>query len=95
MKDINNKCDMCPLNALEIVYINANDCYGEYDVVKDALEQKEKQDEAIKLIVKKQVDIVRLLYANNIDEYNFYVIAGIHKLTEDEFYLLKEVLDNE
>ena len=37
MKDINNKCSMDALEALETLHANAKDCYGEYEVIKNTL----------------------------------------------------------
>ena len=94
------------LEALEdiILYLNASEPKGLYceniETIQQALLKAEKEHKALEIIKEKNVWVVRLksLFRksnNNLDVLRFYN-ANIwvdYKLTEEEFNLLKEVLE--
>lgn len=65
----------------------------EIKIVETALKDTEKYKKALEIIKTKKVDVALLFYVNNADMYNrakqFY---NHHKLTQEEYELLKEVL---
>ena len=54
----------------------------------------EKELKALEIIKNKGVDILALQYYENSSQYNFSLRGKFSQLTEDEFDLLKEVLNN-
>ena len=94
------------LEALEdiILYLNASEPKGLYceniETIQQALLKAEKEHKALEIINEKNVWVVRLksLFRksnNNLDVLRFYNahIWVDYKLTEEEFNLLKEVLE--
>ena len=75
-----------------------------YDIIEEALTTKSKKEQALEIIVKKDVDVdyIKNLLARddkksilkNIDWYNKDVEEE-NQLTQEEYDLLKEVLENE
>ncbi|MBO7692352.1 MAG: hypothetical protein J6T10_06925 [Methanobrevibacter sp.] len=67
--------------------------------IKKELEEKEKQDKILKLIVEKQIDVKLVVWAGvNVEAYNVKVRAEKdywwrEELTQDEFDLIKEWLE--
>lgn len=55
-------------------------------------EKSEKQEQVLKIIKEKWVDISRLEYAKKVEEYNEYNIYFKQELAQYEYDLLKEVL---
>ena len=52
--------------------------------------------QAFKLVKEKRVDLLQLDYSETVDDYNDYMLrvgGGYYTLTEEEFNLLKEVLE--
>lgn len=74
------------------------DVYKWKNTIKQALIQKSKKEQAWDIVNKKQVDLGWLWYCihecvNSLNEYNKKMPIDKFKLTEDEFNLLKEVLE--
>jgi thiamine biosynthesis lipoprotein ApbE len=66
-----------------------------FNVIKLALTTKSKKEQAFDIIVAKRVDMYRLVVADTVVPYNNWTEFDEHWLTEEEFDLLKEVLENE
>lgn len=84
--------ELTPLEALnEIGKLKENGCYVnttvEYEIVETALK-------ALEIIKEKQVDLFKVAYTNTKEEYNDMVSEHRRELTQEEFDLLKEWLEN-
>ncbi len=87
---------MTVLEALKIVERDCEDLeevpYGEFAIIEKSLK-------ALEILKKKRIDIESFYttFIENAYNYNFYVISygtyGKYKLTQEEFNLLKEVLE--
>ena len=75
-----------------------------YDIIEEALTTKSKKEQAFEIIKEKNVDVFYLRNScETFDQYNraimedtmYYCYGNCRELTEDEFDLLKEVLENE
>ena len=74
---------------------------SEKDIVKDLVEiipntlkTIEKELQALEIIKNKGVDILALQHYQNASQYNFSLRGKFSQLTEEEFNLLKDVLNN-
>ena len=62
------------------------------DLLPYKCEQVEKSLKALEIIIKKKVNILLLELAENVNEYNERIVPN-GRLTEEEFDLLKEMLE--
>ena len=63
------------------------------DNLEKELKEKEKQDKALEIIKKKNVNILEIKLCNDYEEYNRCASGfDVEELTQEEFDLLKEVL---
>lgn len=83
-------------------HIDCKDTYEMIDcieTIQEALEQKEKQDTFLSLLIEKGVDINAVKATKNYMEYNDFVVWVCPHLTEDEYLKIKdnikEWLDND
>ena len=70
------------------------------DIIREALEQKEKQDKILEILKNKKVDIKLVLWAGQkVEAYNVVVreknLFPREELTQEEFDLIRKWLDNE
>ena len=59
-------------------------------------EEIKKELQAFEIVKEKRVDLLQLDYSETVDDYNEYMLrvgGGYYTLTEEEFNLLKEVLE--
>ncbi len=66
----------------------------EYTTIKQALTTKSKKEQAFDIANKKCVDMYRLAVADNVASYNKWTEFDEYWLTEEEYDLLKEVLND-
>lgn len=83
------------------VYRVVNDeCPKEFKVIKNALEDAEKNKKAFEILKGKNIDPTRIKCAENVDAYNYSIypinktvgIELLPKITQEEYALLKEIL---
>jgi hypothetical protein len=75
-------------------YIFNNELLSNLNSIKQALTTKSKKEKAFDIANKKCVDMYRLEAADNVVSYNKWVEFDEYMLTEEEFDLLKEVLND-
>ena len=86
------------LEALEdiILYLNASEPKGLYceniETIQQALLEAQKELKALEIIKEKLVDVFKLYNCNTVEEYNQAQYRDCI-LTQEEFNLLKEVLE--
>lgn len=83
---------MTDLEALECIVVDLVPKAKEHN--KDEIEQVKKSLEALEIIKNKDVRIRVLLASKNVEEYNYSILFEIQHLTQEEFYLLKERIEN-
>ena len=71
---------------------------GQYEDIEEDPERLANIKKAFCLVIEKKVHIIALLRSFNVETYNnvkdeFYGTAGMYDLTEEEYNLLKEVLN--
>lgn len=63
------------------------------NIIETALKEKEKQDEILRIIKEKRVDIDMFMKCEDLDSYNYNIMYWHgNTLTQEEYDLLKEVL---
>ena len=89
--------ELSPLEALEYFRLYLVKDYADiepFETIENTLNEKEKQDEILRIIKEKRVCIKALLLSSNAKEYNTYCDLNnlASELTQAEFDLLKEWL---
>jgi hypothetical protein len=81
---------VCDVSCIEM----CNNCQKKsaYNSIKQALLKAQKEHKALDIIKEKKVNILLLELAENVDEYNERIVPN-GQLTEEEFNLLKEILE--
>ena len=65
-----------------------------YNTIKQALIQKSKKEQALDIVVKKNVDMLLIKKYDNASDYNSTVwLSGRDKLTDDEFKMIKNEVE--
>ena len=80
-----------------------NSIYNSFDTIENALTTKSEKEQALEIIVKKEVNLTTFYYSTgSVETYNELIEIRIKpsayekcKLTQEEYDLLKEVLENE
>lgn len=92
------------LECLECLYCEPEDCRSkerakDYDAIKNHILKSQEEHRSLEILKKNRVDIESFYttFIDNAYNYKFYEISygtyGKYKLTEEEFNLLKEVLE--
>lgn len=77
-----------------VARLSNSQSYEDRKIIKSALERKEKLENAWKIIDEHAVDIFGVSRCNTVGEYNVYqAFENWQQLTETEFSLLKEMLE--
>lgn len=83
---------MTDLEALECIVVDLTPKAKEHN--KEEIEQVKNSLEVLDIIKNKDVRIRVLLASKNVEEYNYSILFEIQHLTQEEFYLLKERIEN-
>lgn len=91
---------MTNLDNLEEIRELVNDAkhFKYKNIVNFNCDEIKKELKAFKIIKEKRVDLLQLEYSETVDDYNEYMLkigGGYYTLTEEEFILLKGVLEEE
>ena len=97
LEQIDNANPSEALKCLEDLYCEpvdyrSNDKANDYETIKQALLKVEKEHKALEIIKEKLVDVFKLYNCKTIEEYNQAQYRDC-MLTQEEFNLLKEVLE--
>ena len=69
--------------------------YNDFSTIKKALLKMQEQEKILKIIDKKNVDMLLLTNADTLEEYNSKMNWSYRRLTQEEFDTLKEWMRNE
>ena len=78
--------------------VNEDKKFKYKNIVNFNCEDIKEELQAFEIVKEKRVDLLQLDYSETVDDYNDYMLrvgGGYYILTEEEFFLLKRVLEND